>query len=124
MSRGQGQIAHHRGPDRARQAPFDDAEGIPAGLAIGGGSGDEGLGLCVRAEPGHGHDMEHRVEAAIAVTIEPVVDGSSIELRGGSGDRSRPGVACEGITGMEAAWVAHFDHQLGGAERSEPEQRR
>src|SRR5437868_1545774 len=39
-----------------------------AGLAVSGYPADKSLRLCVRTEPGDGHEMEHGGEAAITVT--------------------------------------------------------
>jgi predicted metal-binding membrane protein len=56
-------------PGDKHLAWFECVEIRHAGLAIGGYSGDEGLGLCVRAQPCHGHDVEHRIETAIAMAV-------------------------------------------------------
>jgi hypothetical protein len=55
---------------------------------------------------------------------EPMMDGSPIEFCGRSWNGRRPGVACEGITRTEAAWVTHLDQQLSGADESQAEHQR
>jgi hypothetical protein len=61
------EVAHHGGPHDAGQAVFDDAERITPGFTLRGHSSDEGLSVCVGAQPGDGHDVEHRIDATIAM---------------------------------------------------------
>ena len=68
--------------------------------------------------------MQDRVDPPVASPVQPVTEGGSVALGGGSGKRGGAVEASEARRAGEAAGVADLDEQLGVAALRDPAQLR
>jgi hypothetical protein len=77
--------------------------------------GDEYLCIRVGPEASDDHAVQHRLQAAIALSTESMVNGLSAWLSRRGRDRCRAGVAGEDVCRPEPARITNFDEQLGSS---------
>jgi hypothetical protein len=70
----------------------------------------------VAAGLGDRHDVQCRVDGAVAKTVEPVPDGLAVVFPGGHCNRSAAPPAVECTFGAEARRVPDFDEQRRGGD--------
>src|SRR5881628_1435493 len=91
----------------------------PFGHVLADLSGHEGASGLVTADLGDVHDVQNRVDLAVAADVEPVATCPTVALAGGDGQRSGTAPAGELGLGAEPARVSDFNQQLHGGDRAD-----